>query len=265
MKVIKILSLLLLIFVSISCSSKRDKTNVSTDSKSKTEKKSQGKDDITIKTDDGKNLSAYYYYYEGKKDYLQPVIILIHQFTLSKDQWPQDFIESLLKNNYKVLTYDMRGHGESSKVEYDLSNLLSDPKEAPKDVDAIFKWAKSQKGVDSTRIAVIGTSIGGNLACYGRYHGAKVAVAISNSKEGFLALNSIDERMMRLTPKISNVLLICGSKDGQHEQDQKDIYDNWLSEPREKKVYDSGKHGKYLLDEHPEIYSVITDWLKKYL
>ena len=66
-------------------------------------------------------------------------------------------------------------------------------------------------------------------------------------------------------PRISNVFLICGSKDGQHEQDQKDIYDNWLADPKDMKVYDSDKHGKYLLDEHPEIYSVIIAWLQKYL
>jgi len=255
----KVIPLIPVLFLFMSCSSNKDgKTD---------NKKTSGKDDIIITTDDSKSLSAYYYYNAGQKDNPQPLVVLIHQFRLNKDQWSQDFIESLLKRNYKVLAYDIRGHGNSSKVSYDLTKLLSDPNEAPGDVKAAFQWAKSQKGIDASRIGVVGTSIGGNLACYAKFsQGAKAAVAISNSKDGFEAFNGIDERMMgRPMPRIPNIFLVCGSMDGQHEQDQKYIYDNWLGDPKDMKVYDSDKHGKYLLDEHPEIYTLITNWLQKYL
>ncbi len=268
MEGMKFTPVVLLIFLFTSCASKHDNKTGETDAKVKTEKKSgTGKDNLTVTTDDGKILTAYYYYNDGEKEKSQPLVILIHQFNLDKDQWSSEFIESLLKNNYKVFAYDIRGHGKSSKVDYDLSKLLSNPNEAPSDVRAVFKWAKTQKGIDSTRIAAVGTSIGGNLACYAKYNqGTKVAVAISNSKEGFETFNGIDERMMgRVMPRLTNVFLICGGKDGKHEQDQKAIYDDWLADPKDMKVYDSDKHGKYLLDEHPEIHTVIIDWLKKYL
>lgn len=265
----KLSVLFLLTFLIVSCSSKQDTKKETAGSKKQGENKLlAGKDEITINTDDGKSLSAYFWYNDGQKETKQPLVILVHQFKQDKDQWPVFFTDSLLKNNYKVLAYDIRGHGKSSKVDYELSNLLSDANEAPADMRAVVKWARQQKGIDSTRIAAVGTSIGGNLACFAKFVLAtKVAVAISNSKSTFELFIGYDERMMgmRVMPRAANVLLICGSKDGEHEKDQKFIYDNFLVDPRDAKVYDSDKHGKFLLEEHPEIYSLILDWLRKYL
>jgi pimeloyl-ACP methyl ester carboxylesterase len=260
----KLSVLLLLTLLIVSCSSKQDSKKEIAGSKNQVP---IGKDEITINTEDGKSLSAYFWYNNDLKDTRQPLIVLVHQFKQDKDQWPVFFTDSLLRNHYKVLAYDIRGHGKSSKVDYELSKLLSDASEAPADMSAVIKWAKEQKGIDSTRIAVIGTSIGGNLACFAKFIlGTKVAVAISNSKGAFETFIGYDDRMMgRPMPRASNILLICGSKDGEHEADQKFIYDNFLMDPRGIKVYDSDKHGKFLLEEHAEIYSLILDWLKKYL
>ena len=59
--------------------------------------------------------------------------------------------------------------------------------------------------------------------------------------------------------------MICGSKDGDHEAGQKWIYENFCENPKEMKVYDSGKHGKFLIEEKPEVNELILNWLKKYL
>lgn len=226
------------------------------------------KDEITIPAEGGIQLSANYFYIKEKKDNLQPLVILIHQFTLTKEQWSESFIDTLVNNGYKVLTYDIRGHGKSSKVKYDLNKLLTDEKEAPSDVDAVFAWAKSQKmSIDSARIGVMGTSIGGNLACYaGYYLGSKTTIAVSNSKESFEAFLRIDPRKMAsLYKRLASVYLICGSKDDEHEKDARVIMKDYLMDPMELKVFDSDKHGKYLIEEHPEIYTLALNWFKKYL
>jgi alpha-beta hydrolase superfamily lysophospholipase len=258
--------------ITFGCSSKQDmKTgaseNQSGNSIGKIKNNSYEKEEISLKASDGIRLSADYYSGEGKKDQLQPLVVLIHQFRQSKEQWDAGFIESLISAGYKVIAYDIRGHGNSEKVNYDLTDLLSDPEKAPKDLEGIFNWAKEQKGIDSQKIAVIGTSIGGNLACYAKFNlGAKTVIAISNGADGFEKLNGIDPRMMgRVLVRIADVLIITGSRDGDHEKDAKYIMDNYIADPKELNVIDSEKHGIYLLREHPELNAYIINWLKKYL
>jgi pimeloyl-ACP methyl ester carboxylesterase len=225
-------------------------------------------EELVIKTSDGKEISAKYLYSPDKKETSQPIVVLIHQFMQTKDQWKSDFTDSLIAAGYKVLAYDIRGHGKSSKIEGELSSLLSDPEQAPKDIQAVVSWAREQKGIDSARIAAIGTSIGGNLALYAELNlGIKLSVAVSNGKKTFEAFTGYNELMMGRPyfPRIKNVLLICGSKDGDHEQGQKWIYENFLEDPKEMKVYDSDKHGKSLIEQFPEINTLILSWLKKNL
>ena len=264
--------ILFLFLLSVGCSSKQNtKTGASVNENENTKedpvKNAVKKDEITITAPDGVKLSADYYYNESDKDSKQPLVVLIHQFKQNKEQWAESFIDSLVNSGYKVLAYDIRGHGESDKVNYPLTDLLTDPDKATKDVEGVFGWAKNQEGVDTSRIGVIGTSIGGNLACYARGKlGAKTVISVSGSANGFEKFLGIDPRMMgRMMVRLKSFLFICGSKDGDHEKDDRYIMDNYIAEPMELKVYDSDKHGISLIREFPEIHSVMLSWLKKYL
>lgn len=242
-----------------------DKTEHSSNITSKQQKKE--KEEITLTTSDNVNLSANYYYFLDNKDISQPLVILIHQFHQAKEQWQDFFIDSLLNNGFKVMTYDIRGHGKSDKVNYDLTELLTDSEKAPKDVDAVYNWTKAQKGIDTARIGVMGTSVGGNLGCYAKMkHYAKTIVTVSNSKETFFKFLDIDERAMgRVFPRITSVLMIQASGDGTHKQDGEYLMENYIDSPKELKVFESSKHGKYLIEQYPEIYNLSIEWFKKYL
>jgi dienelactone hydrolase len=212
-------------------------------------------DELVIKSADGKDISASYFYEEGKKDSAEPLVILVHQLKQSKEQWSSEFIKSLQTAGCKVLAYDIRGHGKSSKQDGELSELLSDPEQAPKDIEAVVKWASEQKGIDASRIAVVGTSIGGNIGLYAKFRKlVKAAIAISNGKGTFESFTGYNEAMMGRPyfERFSNVLLVCGSKDDNCEAGQKWIYDNFLDIPKEMKIYDSDKHGKSLIEERPD-------------
>ncbi|MBZ0202773.1 MAG: alpha/beta fold hydrolase [Ignavibacteria bacterium] len=225
-------------------------------------------EDFTVKTKDGKSIAGSYIFLDGLRDSREPVVILIHQFNQTKEQWKADFVDSILVMHYKVIAYDMRGHGKSDKQDGDLSVLLTDPEQAPKDLEAIVNWAKTQKGIDSTKIAAIGTSIGGNVAIYGKQKLAiKVGISISNGKKTFESFTGYDERIMGRSfyPRMNNLLFISGSKDGDHQAGQKWMIDNFVVEPKELKVFDSDKHGMELIEELPEIRTIMLNWLKKYL
>jgi pimeloyl-ACP methyl ester carboxylesterase len=259
-------------FILFSCSSNSNsklnlKKEISGGQTGESRIKDKNKDEITINASGDVKIAADYYYESGRKESPGPLVILIHQFRSTKEQWSSAFIDSLLHSGFKVLAYDIRGHGKSSKVDYELSELLVDPEKAPYDLKAVFGWTKLQNGIDTTRIAVVGASIGGSLACYARYHlGAKTIVGISNGKATFENFMQIDERMMgRVFLRISSVLFIVGSRDKNYKAEQDYLYENFLDDPKEVKVYDSDKHGKFLIEEFPAINTEILNWLKKYL
>lgn len=236
------------------------KSEVNSNSSTKKEK-------IEIYTSDGIKISANYTYKADKIK--QPLVILIHQYRSDKEQWSQYFIDSLINKGFKVLAYDIRSHGESGKAKVEIDELLSNPEQAPKDIDAVVKWAKQQPAIDSNRIAVVGTSIGGSLGIYARINqGVKSVVSVSSGKSTFEVFTGFDERKMSMSrpiPRIKNVMFICGNKDKNIAEEERNIYENYLDEPKELQVYESEKHGKFLIDEFPQINDLIINWLNKTL
>lgn len=241
---------------------------------SETEKKSGVKTDTSIKrenidihTSDRLMLSATYSYRTDEMK--QPLVILIHQYRSNKEEWSSSFVDSLVNKGYKVIAYDIRSHGKSDKANVELSDLLSNPEQAPKDIDAVIKWAKFQPSIDSNRIAVVGTSIGGSLGIYARINsGAKSVVSVSSGKNTFEAFTGYDERKMSMArpiPRIKNVMFICGNKDKNIAEEERSIYENYLDEPKELQVFESEKHGKYLIEEFPQINDLIINWINKTL
>jgi len=227
------------------------------------------KKSFSVKTEDELNIVGNYFYMSAQKDSVQPLIILIHQFRSDKEQWDSAFIDTFLKNKYKVIAYDIRSHGESDKAKVDLMELLSDGQQAPKDLDAVIKWANEQKGINKDKIGIVGTSIGGSLGIYGAaFKGIKSVVAVSSGKGTFEAFTGYDERKMSMArpiPRIKNVMFVCGTKDGDIIDEEKKIYDNYLMDPREIMNLESDKHGKDLISAFPEIEKVIFKWFDKTL
>ncbi|MDD5361637.1 MAG: dienelactone hydrolase family protein [Ignavibacteria bacterium] len=226
------------------------------------------KNRIEMMTADGLKIVGNYYFTADKENVRQPLIVLIHQFRSTKEQWSKDFIDSLIVKKYKVLAYDIRSHGESDKAKVNIDDLLTNSEQAPKDVDAVMKWAYKNEGVDTTKIGFAGTSIGGALGFYGRIHGGKSVVLISTGKMTFAPLTGYDElRMSMARPllRVKNVFFISGEKDGTHAIDSKSIHDNYLDQPSELKFYDSDRHGKELIEAYPEIYTLIINWFGKTL
>ncbi|MEM8861995.1 MAG: alpha/beta fold hydrolase [Chloroflexota bacterium] len=87
----------------------------------------------------------------------QPGVLLLHMLGGTRNDWKTaGFSDVLNQSGYATLAIDMRGHGESiSEVDWAL---------AEQDLIQVWEWFISQPEVEPNRSAVIGASIGSNLA-----------------------------------------------------------------------------------------------------
>jgi alpha-beta hydrolase superfamily lysophospholipase len=88
-----------------------------------------------------------------------PCVIFVHGLASSKDSPRNTVIAThLLAAGLATLLFDLSGHGESA----------ADPRDGEEayiqDLEAVFRWATRQPEVDSYRIGVAGSSLGGVIA-----------------------------------------------------------------------------------------------------
>ena len=185
-------------------------------------------------------------------------ILLIHSFGNSRKTWGE-FPQVLARAGYLVLALDLRGHGESPAVD-DPERILEDPALGPEDLRAGLAWLRSSAGTDPSRLAVIGASVGANLACVASGQGmVRTAVALSPHRDRVHLLAG--GRPLHMT----SVMFLATSGDPGRE-----AYARRLSletrPPKEIKVFvRASEHGEAILTAHPEASARILDWLRRTL
>ena len=98
-----------------------------------------------------------------------PVVILVHDFRSDYMQdWFQigtlSFDDLLLEQGYVVLAINLRGHGNTPLPDNRQSYQLEDLENSYLDVQAALTWLRRRSEVDISRVAVVGTGFGGNVA-----------------------------------------------------------------------------------------------------
>ena len=110
---------------------------------------------ITLLTSDGVQLAAVFYTPESLNEDTD-ILILVHEAYRERSSW-DDFSSAALENGYAVIALDLRGHGQSS----------GDPvfdEAMDHDIDAVVDWISASPDLDEDRIAIVGASVGANLA-----------------------------------------------------------------------------------------------------
>ncbi len=209
------------------------------------------KDDVTIKGTIGLPDSV-----DGKL----PAVILIHQGGSDRTEWG-GFFDKLLAENYVVFAYDVRGHGKSDKVE-DIYPLFNNPNLAPKDLIASIYYLTTLPQVDSTRIAVVGSSIGSNLACVAvSALGVKTAVAMSGKTSAVMNLLGNHPLKLKSVFHISSK----GDQGGKRAIWAKELYEK-TAEPRKLAIVEgSSAHGVGIFKDDSSLENEILNWLKETL
>ena len=97
-----------------------------------------------------------------------PAAILLHGFSSSKERMAQDVGRALLARGVASLALDLPFHGERQGADREIPRnplaLVGAWKTAIAEALAAVTWLGAQPGVDATRIAVVGYSLGGFLA-----------------------------------------------------------------------------------------------------
>lgn len=123
-------------------------------------------EEVTLETKDGVTLGATYYAPPGGEEE-SPGLILVHEYGRSRRDWRRT-AEQFQEAGFGVLTFDLRGHGDSrQKGEEKLSFKHMTEEEfnaATADLDAARAYLRKRARVDGTRIAVLGAELGANLA-----------------------------------------------------------------------------------------------------
>lgn len=120
---------------------------------------------------------AINYQIEGKG----PVVLLTHGFCASSIMW-RDNVPALVEAGYRVITWDMRGHGQSDSPE-DLALYSAGLTVA--DMDALLDAAGTDQGTEKAVIA--GMSLGGymTLAYHLAHPGRCRALMLIDTGPGF--------------------------------------------------------------------------------
>lgn len=194
-----------------------------------------------------------------------PLVVFIHQGGSSKKEWTtQPIWQTLIKQGYAVLAFDLRQHGDSEVDRDDITDLFNNPKRAPLDLLAVLKFVRKDPRIDNTRIAILGASVGANLAVMAasedKYH-IKSVVAMSGK---VAAAQNLSGAKSTLQPK--NAFLIAS----EHEQGglRKEWAQQWfnVTQGHRKLSIAPGKaHGSFILSESPDLNQQIVDWFKQTL
>ena len=138
---------------------------------------------IALETFDRVQLRAEFTLPEGIPAPI-PTALLLHGYGEDRAVWA-DLESRLLSDGWAVMTLDLRGHGSSTIRNNEpiepTEAWRSDPQQFPLDLEPAMDWLKTQPRLDSTRLAVIGSGLGANLALVasGRYPEVATTIAIN--------------------------------------------------------------------------------------
>lgn len=185
-------------------------------------------------------------------------ILLLHMMPATKESWNQ-FQDKLGQAGFSSLAIDLRGHGESVKgavTVLDYKNFTDSEHQVKiRDVKAAIKWLKA---IDSD-LALVGASIGANLACqYAAEHPetrAVVALSPGLNYRGILTMP-----LVRALTRSQFLFLAASDDDQESFNAAQKLNEASLAKTKLKLLHNSG-HGTTMFSDNPKLMDEIISWL----
>lgn len=115
--------------------------------------------EITIPTKNNKNLYGWWVPVDNLNNEKKPTIVLVHGWSRNVDR-AMSYIKKLHPAGYNLLAFDSRCHGKSDNDKF--SSMVK----FTEDIRAAIDYSEKLKNVDTSRIGVLGLSIGGAASIY---------------------------------------------------------------------------------------------------
>ena len=194
-----------------------------------------------------------------------PAVIFIHQGGSDKSEWTSTALyRNVVTSGMIAMAYDVRGHGLSEGAA-DIA-LFDDPNRAPLDLQAALIYLGERDDVDLNRIAVVGSSIGANLACMAvgsSNYKVKTAVAISGKTSAALNLAGGPKNFS----EFSSVFLLASEleQDGKRAKWAAELHKIASAPKRLEIIKGSNAHGVHIFKDDAGLQDRILNWLKETL
>ena len=205
--------------------------------------------EVVIPTKDGVEVHGTFQLPEGDIFDPIPAVLLLHGGRQTRAEWAP-LLPELAESGWAVLAIDLRGHGATGGEIEDWGAFFNDKDGVPQDVEAAMAFLSSHESVNKDRIAVVGSSVGGNLACVAvQKYGAIGGVFMSGKTEAAESLAG--EKLTGL----KSMLYIAAEKEqgGARAGFAQELSAMSAGSSRALIVEGSSTHGAALLTEQPSL------------
>jgi len=123
---------------------------------------------VTFKTTDGFTISGLFLPPSGQNS---KMLIMLHGLGSNQEEW-QSFMKRIVQYGAGLLSFDMRGHGDSTtkngkeKVTYETFGMDAKGSDWDKMVDDLaiaVEMLVKEKGIKKSKIVLLGASLGANI------------------------------------------------------------------------------------------------------
>lgn len=207
---------------------------------------------ISFTASDGLEIKGTYSTPGGSAPF--PAVILLHMLGSNRQIWVQTGLTDALRlQGYAVLTIDMRGHGETSGS--------NDWVLAREDLAMIYDQFVQFPEVDEEKTAVIGASVGSNMALALGVDKTAVQTTILLSP----GLDYVGVTTDDLIDAYGNrpLLIVASQEDSYSADSSQTLADSATSATLQ--LYDGAGHGTTMLTREPALSELILDWLNTHL
>jgi pimeloyl-ACP methyl ester carboxylesterase len=210
-------------------------------------------EEISVAAADGLSLVGTFYHAQGGDDMPSPGVLLLHMNGGRRQDW-SEVAGALAELGYSVLSLDMRGHGQTGGTK--------DWGLAADDLQRVWRYLVDREEVDEDRTAVVGASIGANMAL-------TTGAAVPSVQTVVLLSPGLDYFGVTTENKIIEygsrpVMIVASEEDAYAAQSSKTL-DELAQGEAELVMYEGAGHGTRMFSAQPELLDLIVEWLGQHL